>query len=218
MTRFGALRSAIQSAPERLIFFAFDLLHLDGEDLRDDPLLARRLRLQDLVGADAGSRIQFSADYEGDGAAFFRAADRHGLEGIVSKRADSRYTAGESRAWRKTKCFALGDFQVVGRRAFVDRSAGRAAGDHGRGSGLCRRSDADAQSEGTGTLLVGRRAARDAAGPARRADEAQGRLMGQAGVDGAGQAPARRGHAAARHREGSRARRRAVRRCRTEAP
>ena len=52
------------------------------------------------------------------GCAFFRAADQHGLEGIVSKRPDSRYVAGESRAWLKTKSFTLGDFQVIG----VERS------------------------------------------------------------------------------------------------
>lgn len=119
VTRFNALRSAIRNKPERLIFFAFDLLSLDGEDLRADPLLARRLRLHDLVGSDPVSRIHFSPDYEGDAKRFFRAADRQGLEGVVSKRVDSPYTAGQSRAWLKTKCFTLGDFQVIG----VERTA-----------------------------------------------------------------------------------------------
>ena len=50
ITDFGAFKQAIASAPERLVLFAFDLLMLDGRDLRGDPLIDRRKRLQDLIG------------------------------------------------------------------------------------------------------------------------------------------------------------------------
>jgi bifunctional non-homologous end joining protein LigD len=86
---FGELRRAIHSRAGR-VFFAFDLLHLDGADLRREGLLERRARLQELV-ADADPTIRFSEAYTGDAAAFFRAASEHGLEGIVSKRVGSRY-------------------------------------------------------------------------------------------------------------------------------
>lgn len=119
VTDFSALRRSIVSAPERLVLFAFDLLMLNGRDLRGDPLVERRRRLQDLIGVDIASRVHFSPEHTGSGPAFFRAADRHGLEGIVSKRADSRYTAGRTKAWLKTKCYAVEDFSVIG----VERSS-----------------------------------------------------------------------------------------------
>ncbi len=119
LTDFKALRSAIQLAPERLVFFAFDLLMIDGRVLHGEPLVDRRSRLRDLLGTEPSSRIIFSADHLGEGPAFFKAADQHGLEGIVSKRADSLYAGGRTRAWVKTKSYTVGDFAVLG----VERSA-----------------------------------------------------------------------------------------------
>ena len=114
LTDFSALRRAIRSTPERLVLFAFDLLALDGQDLRDRPLRERRARLQDLVGADPAARIQFSPEHVGEGPAFFRTAERHGLEGIVSKLADSPYASGRTRAWVKTKSYTVADYSVLG--------------------------------------------------------------------------------------------------------
>ena len=112
---FHDLRSAIRTQPERLALYAFDLLMLDGHDLRSMDLTERRHLLEDLIGHEAEGRIHFSSSVEGNGAEFFRAADRLGLEGIVSKRADSRYITGERfRQWLKTKTFAVGEFEVVG--------------------------------------------------------------------------------------------------------
>ena len=119
VTDFKALRSAIGRLPERLMLFAFDLLSLDGRDLRAEPLLDRRQRLQDLIGINPSSRLQFSAEQAGHGPAFFQAADRHGLEGIVSKRADSRYVSGRAKTWLKIKSFTVGDYAVLG----VERSS-----------------------------------------------------------------------------------------------
>ena len=119
VTSFRALRSAIKGGPGQLVLFAFDLLMLDGIDLRDAPLTDRKNRLRDLIGVDVVTRIAFSAEHVGQGPAFFKAADQHGLEGIVSKQADGRYASGRTKAWLKVKSFTVGDFAVLG----VERSA-----------------------------------------------------------------------------------------------
>ena len=111
---FEALQVALRSQPARLIFYAFDLLHLDGTDLREKPLLERRAKLKELVGRDSDSRIQFSEEFIGDAVAFFRACATHELEGIVSKLANSRYRSGRSKTWLKTKCFTEGEFLLLG--------------------------------------------------------------------------------------------------------
>ncbi len=112
---FGAFKRAMERRPETLVFMAFDLLHLNGRDLRAEPLIERRLRLQDLVGCNEPSCcIQYSDHVIGNGADLFEAADAMGLEGIVSKRARSRYRSGRSRDWLKIKCFAEGEFVVIG--------------------------------------------------------------------------------------------------------
>ena len=118
VTDFRAFKSAIKGAPERLVLFAFDLLSLNGRDLRREPLTDRRRRLRDLIGVDVATRIHFSGHHVGEGPAFFKAADAHGLEGVVSKRADSPYRSGRSDAWLKVKSFAVGDYAVLG----VERS------------------------------------------------------------------------------------------------
>ena len=115
VTDFQALRSAIAGEPHRLIFFAFDLLHVDGEDLRKRPLEERRATLAALIGPhDPAAAIQFSESVEGDGAQVFALATELGLEGIVSKRIGSRYASGTTRDWLKTKAMVEGEFVVVG--------------------------------------------------------------------------------------------------------
>jgi ATP-dependent DNA ligase len=113
VTDYPALLRSIASAPHRLVFFAFDLLHLDGEDLRQAPLEERRARLRWLLRQPPG-QIRMSDEYTGEGAAFFAIADRLGLEGVVSKRKGSRYTSGASRAWLKIKCWHTDTFEVIG--------------------------------------------------------------------------------------------------------
>jgi bifunctional non-homologous end joining protein LigD len=111
---FEALRSAIYKAPHRIVFFAFDLLHLDGQDLRRTPLIERRAALRNLIEPDPRSPVQFSDHLECDGVRFFEAAAELGLEGIVSKRAASRYCSGPSRSWLKTKNMVEGEFILLG--------------------------------------------------------------------------------------------------------
>ena len=118
---FGLLKSAIAHEPERLVFIAFDLIHLDGRDLRGDPLVERRAKLRALIGDGEGC-VAFSEEFDGDAATLFAAADRMGLEGIVSKKATSRYRSGRSPSWLKTKCTTESEFVVVG----YEREPGRA--------------------------------------------------------------------------------------------
>jgi DNA ligase D-like protein (predicted ligase) len=112
---FGALREAIHRRPQSLVFMAFDLLHWDGRDLRIDPLEERRESLRRLVGChDPSCSIQTSEHVIGNGAAMLAAADQMGLEGIVSKKRTSRYRGGRSASWPKVKCFAEGEFVLIG--------------------------------------------------------------------------------------------------------
>ena len=116
-TSFAALQEALAAgAEERLIYYAFDLMHLDGFDLSRTPLLERKRALAALIGPVAGetSPVQFSDHFAGDGAAVFAEAVRLSLEGVVSKKADAPYAPGRSRTWVKTKCVVAGTFRIVG--------------------------------------------------------------------------------------------------------
>jgi bifunctional non-homologous end joining protein LigD len=87
---------------ERAVYVAFDLLGLDGQDLRQKPLKERREALKRLVGG-ADGLILFSEAIAAEGALVFAKACELGLEGIVSKRASSGYITGTSRTWLKCK-------------------------------------------------------------------------------------------------------------------
>jgi len=109
---FDALKSAIRWSPQSPIFCAFDLLHFNGKDLRDQPLLQRRAKLKELLPSE--HPFLFSEEFTGDAAAFFQACADHQLEGIVSKLALSKYRSGRSKTWLKTKCFTEGSFIIIG--------------------------------------------------------------------------------------------------------
>jgi bifunctional non-homologous end joining protein LigD len=111
---FDSLRSAIKWRSNEIILYAFDLLHLNGIDLRRETLLERRTKLRWLLGVDAESRIQFSEEFAGDGDTLLKACAKRKLEGIVSKHSMSRYQSGRSKTWLKTKCFTESTFVVVG--------------------------------------------------------------------------------------------------------
>jgi bifunctional non-homologous end joining protein LigD len=82
--------------------YAFDLIELNGDDLRRDPLEVRKATLASAL-AKAGPGILFNEHLEGDGPTVFAHACRMGLEGIVSKRKDSAYRSGRSPDWLKSK-------------------------------------------------------------------------------------------------------------------
>ena len=111
---FEALRSAMRWKPQSIILYAFDLLHLDGTDLRQQTLLERRAHLKALIGNHADNRIQFSDEFDGDGHALFKACAERNLEGIVSKHALAPYRSGRSKTWLKCKCFTQSVFLVIG--------------------------------------------------------------------------------------------------------
>src|SRR5262245_37831794 len=111
---FTAIQSAMRRQPHSIILYAFDLLHLDGMDLRQETLLGRRASLKALIRDDDESRIQFSDEFDGDGNTLFKACAERALEGIVSKHALAPYRSGRSRTWLKTKCFTESTFVVVG--------------------------------------------------------------------------------------------------------
>jgi bifunctional non-homologous end joining protein LigD len=96
-----------------LVFFLFDLLHLDGEDLTPRPFIERKARLAALL-ANALSPLQYCDHQIGRGREFHKQACAMSLEGIVSKRADAPYTPGNRGLWRKVKCLHREEFVVVG--------------------------------------------------------------------------------------------------------
>jgi bifunctional non-homologous end joining protein LigD len=85
------------------VFIAFDLLMVDDEDWRLRPLLERKARLAEILASPPAGML-ISEHLEEDGEALLRHCAKFGLEGIVSKRKDSRYRSGHSHAWRKVKC------------------------------------------------------------------------------------------------------------------
>ncbi|ANT53278.1 ATP-dependent DNA ligase [Mesorhizobium amorphae] len=118
---FAALRKAITRRQHDLYFVAFDLLHLNGHDLRDMPLEDRREILAETI--PEGERIQFSQALSGDAKAIFHLVEQAGLEGMVSKRKDSKYRSGQSTNWLKTKCYSIDEYELLG----VEREAGKPA-------------------------------------------------------------------------------------------
>jgi bifunctional non-homologous end joining protein LigD len=85
-----------------VFLYAFDLIELNGDDLRRDPLGVRKATLKSVL-AKARPGIRFNEHIEGDGPTVFAHACKLGLEGIVSKRKDSAYRSGRSPDWLKMK-------------------------------------------------------------------------------------------------------------------
>src|SRR5260370_27691952 len=114
ITSFSMIQAASDSAnAAALVFFLFDLLYLDGEDLRPRPLIERKARLTALL-SDARSPLHYCDHQIGHGREFHAQACALGLEGIVSKRADAPYTPGNRGLWVKVKCLHREEFVIVG--------------------------------------------------------------------------------------------------------
>jgi bifunctional non-homologous end joining protein LigD len=114
---FQALQNSLSEGRDgALVYYAFDLLHLDGEDLTGKPVLERKSRLRELLEGqpELGDRVRFSAHVVGNGAAFFENAGKLGLEGTIAKRAQSTYRSGRGRDWLKIKCSQRQEFVIVG--------------------------------------------------------------------------------------------------------
>lgn len=121
LSDFGELRKAITRRQHDLYFVAFDLLHLNGHDLRAMACEDRREILEGMIPKDI--RIQFSQALPGTADAIFHLVDQAGLEGMVSKRKDSKYRSGDSSDWWKIKCYEVEEFDLLG----VERENGKPA-------------------------------------------------------------------------------------------
>lgn len=96
----------------KVFYYLFDLIYMDGYDLRDVPLLERK----DLLKRAFGFRdpLRFTEHRRGRGAAYFDEACRRGLEGIIAKDAGSVYVSKRTRSWLKIKCSAGQEFVIGG--------------------------------------------------------------------------------------------------------
>jgi bifunctional non-homologous end joining protein LigD len=105
-TNFQLLQNSLSThASDNLAYYVFDLLHLDGKDLMQLPLLQRKETLAEILKADSSSpAIRYSEHWLGQGDRLYDEACRSGLEGVISKRADQAYRSGRTRDWVKTKC------------------------------------------------------------------------------------------------------------------
>ncbi|MTD93107.1 hypothetical protein GIW81_02025 [Hyphomicrobium sp. xq] len=106
---FYELPSSLTAKPTRikgrLVYYAFDLLYLDGFDLRGAALIDRKRVLEALLDNTSGVQLIRYVDHiGGDGELVLEHACKLGLEGVVSKRADAAYRSGRSTDWIKTKC------------------------------------------------------------------------------------------------------------------
>jgi bifunctional non-homologous end joining protein LigD len=121
VTHIDALSEALRlRRADQYAYFAFDLLHLDGHDLRPCAIEDRKALLRDLVGASGGPRLIAVDHVTGGGQQLFEAVRQLGAEGIVSKRAGSPYRGGVGRDWLKAKVSEEGAFVITG---YIEREA-----------------------------------------------------------------------------------------------
>jgi bifunctional non-homologous end joining protein LigD len=110
-TDFSVLQNELKGKSDKLVMVAFDLLYLNGYDLRKLPLVERKAHLKKLI---AGTVIQFSESFEVEGAEMFAHACGVGLEGVVSKVRDSRYVSGRGNDWVKKTCAQRETLPIAG--------------------------------------------------------------------------------------------------------
>ncbi|MGN6462819.1 MAG: DNA ligase D, partial [Pseudolabrys sp.] len=115
-TDFGALQDALSTGSGAMAYYLFDLLELDGRNLRDLPLRERKDKLGVLVGTGKGPLV-YSDHIETDGDEMFARACALKLEGIIAKRADAPYRSGRTKSWLKIKCGMEQEFVIIGWRA-----------------------------------------------------------------------------------------------------
>ena len=114
---FQDLQDALSLGKDtELSYFIFDLMYLDGQDLRDVPLIDRKKILEELLNSEGGPKSPlFYCDHvRGRGRAFFDNACEFRLEGIISKAADSTYASARAKTWLKIKCGLRQEFVIGG--------------------------------------------------------------------------------------------------------
>jgi bifunctional non-homologous end joining protein LigD len=115
-TSFQKLQQAMgKSGTAAFVFEIFDLIYLEGYSLTQTPLRERKQTLEQLlVAAKAKGQLRYSDHVEGNGPQFFKQACEYGMEGIISKLADSPYESTRNRNWLKTKCIKRQEFVIAG--------------------------------------------------------------------------------------------------------
>ena len=116
LSSFAELQAAFQEGGrERMVYFAFDLLHLNGRNLRGLPLRRRKDLLRTLIDeTPEGESLRYSEDIEGHGAEMLSEACKAGAEGVVSKKTTAQYTSGRVASWLKVKCVRQQEFVIGG--------------------------------------------------------------------------------------------------------
>ncbi|MEY9417994.1 bifunctional non-homologous end joining protein LigD [Bradyrhizobium japonicum] len=110
-TDFSVLQNELKGSSTSIVMVAFDLLYLNGHDLRKLPLIQRKAELKKIV---TGTAIQFSESFEIEGREMFSHACKVGLEGVVSKVRDSVYTSGRGNNWVKKTCAQRETLAIAG--------------------------------------------------------------------------------------------------------
>ena len=110
-TDFSVLQNELKGRSKKIVMVAFDLLYLNGQDLRKLPLTVRKAALKKLLD---GADIQFSDSFVIDGPTIYRSACEIGYEGIVSKVAGSPYVSGRGRNWVKKPCVQRETLTIAG--------------------------------------------------------------------------------------------------------
>jgi bifunctional non-homologous end joining protein LigD len=110
-TDFSVMQNELKGTSDKIVLVAFDLLYLDGYDLRKLPLVDRKAHLKKLI---ALTDIQFSESFETDGRRIYQHACKAGLEGVVSKVRDSRYSCGRTNDWVKKTCAQRETLTIAG--------------------------------------------------------------------------------------------------------
>jgi bifunctional non-homologous end joining protein LigD len=116
ISNFSLLQTDLKDGrTDRFAYYVFDVLHLDGRDLTEEPLLERKAALRRLLeGIGNNGVIRYTDDFDEDGPLIYRHACEMGLEGIVSKRRNAPYRSGRTDNFIKTKCHGRQEFVVAG--------------------------------------------------------------------------------------------------------
>lgn len=116
---FGLLQDALATGGAKgLLYYIFDLLYLDGFDLRSTPQLQRKKLLRELLPDAGDGPLLYSEHMETSGESMFKNACAMDLEGIVSKRSNAPYASNRGENWIKVKCQKRGHYPIV---AFVEK-------------------------------------------------------------------------------------------------
>lgn len=111
---FQKLQNALKShSGHNMFYYVFDILYLNGKDLRNKPLLERKKLLKEIL-PKAKSAVKFSEHFKGQGKELLAESCRLELEGIISKRADAHYYSGRKDSWQKSKCSSQQEFVIGG--------------------------------------------------------------------------------------------------------